>query len=147
MVSLLDSAVDCVARWGSDRRSDRDRCLELLGETATRMQRAIAVWNAFLECAPESGDRFTAVLWMGADRAKELQSIHLENSETAKALSALTGVRFKDSLSLAEDLDVVLPYEQLGPGETGGDRARAAIGTMTARKERIESAIRSLRGE
>ena len=110
------------------------------------MQRAIGVWSAFLESAPQSGNRFTLVLWMGAERARELQAIHLESTQVAKALTNLTGVRFKDSVSLAEDLDIVLPYEELRPGETGGDRAKAAIETLSARKQRIEHAIQSLRG-
>lgn len=52
----------------------------------------------------------------------------------------------KDSLSLSEDLDIVQPYDQLGPDETGVNRARTAVRVMTGRKERIEAAITSLGG-
>lgn len=144
-MSLLDRAVDTVERWGGERSDDRDRCVELLEQAAEQLQRAIDVWRAFLDDAPESGDRFTAVLWIGAERAKRLQSIHLENRQTALALTELTGVRFKDSLSLAEDIDVVQPYDQLGPQETGVERAESAIRTMSARKQSIERAVTSLR--
>ena len=145
MTSLLDRAVDTVESWGGERDGDRARCIELLEQAAGQMRRAIAVWSAFLDNAPESGDRFTAVLWMGAEPAKQLQAIYLDNRQTAVALTELTGVRFKDSLSLAEDLDIVQPYDQLGTGETGGERAQAAIRSMSTRMQSIESAIASLR--
>lgn len=81
---------------------------------------------------------------MGAEPARQLQAIHLASKETAAALTELTGVPFKNSLDLAEELDVVQPYEQLGPGESGSDRAESAIAVMNARTERIEDAIRDL---
>ena len=110
------------------------------------MDRGIAVWEQFLKKAPESDDRFTTVLWMGPTPAKKLHALYLQNKATAIALTELTGVRFKDSLSLSEGLDIVQPYDQLGPNETGRDRAKSAIRVMTDRKERIEAAIASLTG-
>lgn len=145
-MSLLDQAVETVQIWGPERKKDRARCLKLFRQTAGRMDRGIAVWEAFLENAPESGDHFTTVLWIGAKPARKLQALYLENKAAAVELTKLTGVRFKDSLSLAEDLDIVQPYDQLKPGESGSDRAKAAIRAMTDRKQNIEAAVASLGG-
>ena len=145
-MSSLDQAVRTIEGWGSARSKDRTRCIRLLKQSARHMERAIAVWQKFLDNAPETGDRFTPVLWMGAKPAKKLHALYLENKETLVALSELTGVRLKGSLSLAEDLDVVQPYDQLKPGETGAARAEVAIAEMRDRKKRIESAVETLGG-
>jgi hypothetical protein len=143
-VSPLDRAVKTIQSWGADRTKDRAQCTKLFEQVAKRMDRAIAIWEAFLDKAPESGDRFTAVMWVGAKRATKLQALYLENKAAAIELSELTGVRLKDSLSLNEELDVVHAYDQLGPDETGSDRAKKAIRLMSERKERIEKAIADL---
>lgn len=143
-MSLLDQAVETIASWDTNRKKDRAETIKLFKQAVGRMDRAITVWKKFLESAPESGDRFTTVLWMGPEPARKLHALYLENKATATALTELTGVRFKDSLSLAEDLDVVQPYEQLKPNESGGDRAKAAIDTMVDRKQKIEAVIARL---
>jgi hypothetical protein len=145
-MSLLDQAVETVESWDENRIQDRARTVLLFKQVVEQLDRAIAIWDEFLKQAPESGDRYTAVLWMGSNVARSLQAICLENKASAIALTELSGVRFKDSLSLAEDLDVVQPYDQLKPDETGSDRAKAAIRTMTERKKNIEAVIASLGG-
>lgn len=145
-MSLLDQAVETIEGWDANRSKDRTRSVRLFKQIVKRMDRAIAIWEKFLDKAPESGDRFTTVMWMGARPAKSLQALYLENKATAIALTELTGVRFKDSLSLAEDLDIVQPYEQLKPNETGSDRAEAAIRVLTERKQKIEAVIATLGG-
>lgn len=143
-MNLVDQAVEAVEAWDANRKKDRAQCVRLFRQTVKHMDRGIAIWKEFLKKAPKSGNRFTAVLWMGSGPAKKLQALYLKNKAAAIALTELTGVRFKDSLSLGEDLDIVQPYDQLGPDETGIDRAQAAIRVMTDRKEKIEAAIVSL---
>lgn len=145
-MSLLDQAVKTIESWGPERAEERTRCIELFTRCAGRMDRGIEIWEAFLENAPESGDRYTAVLWIGAESARRLQALYLENKTDAAELTTLTGVRFKDSLSLDEDLDIVQPYEQLRPGETGGERAASAIRTLTERRQNIDAAVAALAG-
>lgn len=145
-MSLLDQAAETIDNWSADRAGDRARCVELFKQIAGRMDRGIAIWQESLDKAPQSGDGFTPVLWIGAESARNLQALYLENKASAVALTKLTGVRLKDSLSLAEDLDVVQPYDQLKPGETGADRAQAAIRAMTDRKQRIDAVIARLGG-
>ncbi|HSS63493.1 MAG TPA: hypothetical protein VLS27_03605 [Gammaproteobacteria bacterium] len=145
-MTLLDQAVETIGSWEANRTKDRARSVRLFKRVVRHMDGAIAIWEEFLQKAPERGDRFTAVLWMGPRPAKSLQALYLKNKATAVELTDLTGVRFKDSLSLAEDLDIVQPYDQLKPGETGVDRAEAAIRIMTDRKQKIEAAISSLGG-
>ncbi len=145
-MSLLDQAVETVNGWDANRTEDRAQTVLLFKQIIEQMGRAIAIWEQVLKKAPESGDCHTIVLWMGAIPAKSLQEIYLENKASAIALTELTGVRFKDSLSLAEDLDIVQPYDQLNAEETGSDRAKAAIRVMTDRKKNIEAVIASLGG-
>lgn len=145
-MSLLDKAVETIEGWDANRSKDRTRSVRLFKQIIKRMDRAITIWKKFLDKAPESDDRFTMIMWMGARPAKSLQALYLENKASAIELTELTGVRFKDSLSLAEDLDIVQPYEQLKPDETGSDRAKAAIRVLTERKQKIEAAIAILGG-
>ena len=145
-MSLLDQAVDTIESWDAERTEDRAQAVLLFKRIVEQMDRAIAIWEQVLKKAPESGDCRTIVMWMGAIPAKSLQALYLENKASAIALTELTGVRFKDSLSLAEDLDIVQPYDQLKPDETGSDRAKAAIRTMAERKTSIEAVIASLGG-
>lgn len=143
-MSLLDQAAATIESWDTGRKKDRAKAIKLFKQVLGRLDRGIAVWKKFLENAPETGDRFTTVLWIGSRPAKKLHALYLENKATATALTELTGVRFKDSLSLAEDLDVVQPYEQLKPNESGSDRARAAIDTMVDRRQKIEALVTRL---
>lgn len=143
-MSLLDQASKTIEGWGRDRVEDRDRCVDLFKQIVQRMERGIAIWQECLDQAPQSGDHFTLVLWIGAERARSLQALYLENKASAMALTQLTGVRLKDSLSIAEELDIVQPYDQLKPGETGIQRAQAAIRAMTDRKQRIDALVSRL---
>ncbi len=143
-MSLLDRAVETIESWGAEQNQDRARCAKLLAQVVEQMDRGIAIWQEFLVNAPESGDRFTAVLWIGSEPARKLHSLYLENKQTAIALTELTGVRFKDSLSLCEELDIVQAYEQLKSGESGGDRATEAIRLMSERREMIQAALSRL---
>lgn len=94
-MNLLDQAVETVQTWGANRKKDRTQCVRLFRQSAKHMDRGIAIGEEFLKKAPESGDCFTTVLWMGPTPAKKLQAIYLESKATAIALTELTGVRFK----------------------------------------------------
>ncbi|MDX1513528.1 MAG: hypothetical protein R3174_07265 [Gammaproteobacteria bacterium] len=143
-MSLIRQAVESIGAFGPGRERDRARALDLFHQVLERMERALEIWQAFRDSAPETGDRFTAVLWMGAEPARELHALYLENKTAAGSLTELTGVRFKDSLNLAEDLDIVQPYEQLGPKESGRDRAEKAIRIQTERTEKLKAALAAL---
>ena len=86
-MSLLEQVAGDSA---TDPSFDHDKCKDLLQRIDDRLHTAQEVWQAFLDNAPEDGDRFTAVLWLGAERSKRLHALHLEVKAIAGELTSLT---------------------------------------------------------
>ncbi|HEY5701360.1 MAG TPA: hypothetical protein VIT83_04665 [Gammaproteobacteria bacterium] len=143
-MSLLEQALRSIGNWGPKRQQDRTQVLTLFRRIVEQMEGAIKIWKDFLDHSSEERDSYTMVLRMGPERTRKLHALYLQNKATAIALTDLTGVRFKDSLSLAEELDIVQAYEQMRPNETGAERAEAAIRVMTERKKKVEAVLEVL---
>lgn len=144
-MSLLEQTVERVKQWGSDRADDRKQCIALLQQIARNMDSAIAVWEALQQEAPETRNAFTAILAIGPERAKKLYQIYQDQKDVSGELTALSGVKFRDTLGIMDEIDTVQAYGQLKPDETVVDRAAAAIATMKNRRQRVKQAIESLR--
>jgi len=140
-MSLLGQAVQVIGDWGADRDADRQRCAALLKGIRNDMEEAIALWEKTLAESPAECDRFMLVVWVGSERAKRLHQLYLRGKETAEALTKLTGVALKDTLGIAEELQIVTAYDELKPGESGAHRAKQAIETLTERNSRVGEAL------
>lgn len=140
-MSLLDEAIAVAGQWGAERASEHARCKLLLEQIIGHMEAASGVWEDFLSVVPSEGDPFTLVLWMGPERARRLHRIYLDDQETVAALTELTGVPFKDTMGIVEEVDIVRAYDELKQGETGEERAKQAIETLSQRKARLRKAI------
>ena len=143
-MSLLDQAVQVIGEWGADRDADRKRCAALLEGIQNDMEEAIGLWEKTLAESPAECDRFMLVVWVGAERAKQLHRLYLRGKETAAELTKLTGVAFNDTLGMAEEIQIVTAYGELKADESGADRAKQAIETLTTRKSRIRETRASL---
>lgn len=143
-MSLLDQAAQAAGAWGADRHADRQRCASLLKGIHSDMEEAIDLWKKALVEPPAECSRFTLVVWVGAERAKQLHRLYLRGKETAEELTKLTGIPFKDTLGMAEELQIVTAYGELKTGESGADRANQAIETLTERNSRVGEALSNL---
>lgn len=144
-MTLLEQTADVVKQWGPERADDRKQCLSLLEQAVNHMDAAITEWDNLQQEAPETGNAFTAILSIGTERSKKLFQIHQEQKELGEQLTALTGIAFKDTMGIADEIDIVQAYGQLNKDETVVDRAQTAIETMKKRKQRIAQTIAQLR--
>jgi len=141
---VLTELAGAIAGWDASRAAQRDACAESLAAMQRNMEQALALWR---ECTGRSEpveNSFTAVIAFGADRAKALHRLHLEQKAAAAALTEATGVALKDALGIAEDVDIVQAYAQFTPGESIGARAESAIATLEARRNALKDAIARL---
>ena len=76
------ATVDASTAWPPERRA---ACAALLNDAVRRIEEAIAVWEGALADPDESGVAFTAVVHIGAERARSLQRLYFDQ----KTLAAL----------------------------------------------------------
>ena len=127
--------------WPPERRS---ACIALLEDAIRRMEEAIAVWEGALADPDESGVPFTAVVHIGAERARSLQRLYFDQKALAAELTGQTGVVWRDALGMDESIAIVQPYDQFGAEESLHDRASRAIETMRGRAEHLTETIAAI---
>ncbi|MCY4470258.1 MAG: hypothetical protein OXC08_16205 [Thiotrichales bacterium] len=127
--------------WPPERRS---ACIALLEDAVRRMEEAIAVWEGALADPDESGVPFTAVVHIGAERARSLQRLYFDQKALAAELTGQTGVVWRDALGMDESIAIVQPYDQFGAEESLHDRASRAIETMRGRAEHLTETIAAI---
>ena len=135
------ATVEASRAWSAERRSE---CVALLEDAARRMKEAIAVWEGALADPDESGVPYTAVVHIGAERARSLQRLYFAQKALAADLTERTGVVWRDALGMDDSIAIVQPYDQFGADESLHDRANSAIETMRDRVERLVETIAAL---
>lgn len=137
----LQQLQQSVAALDTEGREQVRNCLQAI---ASQMTAAEQLWNSYLDNPEASDDRFTLVMWIGAERARALHRIHLELRTHARSLSECGGVAFCDTIGIASAVDIVEAYDQLQEGESGPQRAEQAVATIAARRQGIEALIAGL---
>ncbi len=127
--------------WPPERRT---ACIAMLEDAARRIEEAIAVWEGALADPDESGVPFTAVVHIGAERARDLQRLYFDQKALAADLTGQTGVVWRDALEMDDSIAIVQPYDQFGADESLHDRAKRAIGILRGRAERLAATIAAL---
>lgn len=145
-MSLLEQVVEAVEEWGPQRADERKQCIALLQQLNENIRAAIKIWQEIQQQAPESHDKFTVLLSIGAERSKALYGIYQDQKDAAGELSSVTGIPLRDTLGLSHEIDVIQAYGQLQADETIAEKAEVAIETMKERQARIDKAITSLSG-
>ena len=136
------AALEASKGWPPERRS---ACIALLEDAARRLEEATAVWEGALADPDERGVPFTAVVHIGAERARSLQRLYFDQKALAAELTGRTGVVWRDALAMDDSIAIVQPYDQFGAEESLHERASRAIGTMRGRTERLAETIAVLR--
>jgi hypothetical protein len=137
----LQQLSQCAQSLGVEQRQ---QCAATLQSITTQMTTAEQLWQDNLDNPTHSDDRFTAVMWIGAERARALHRVHLDLRDLARTLTTQGGVSFRDTVGIASEVDIVTAYDQLKPDETGPQRAEQAITTIVARRQQIEQLIGAL---
>ena len=136
------ATIKASSAWSAERRA---ACVTLLEGAARRIGEAIATWEGTLE-APDAGAvPFTAMVHVGAERARRLQQLYFDQKTLAAELSELTGFVYRDALGMDDSIAIVQPYDQFGTEESVHERARRAIETMQGRAERLAETIMAVR--
>ena len=135
------ATVEASRAWPPERRT---ACIALLEDAARRIEEAIAVWEGALADPDESGVPFTAVVQIGAERARNLQRLYFDQKALAAELTGQTGVVYRDALGMDDSIAIVQPYDQFGDEESLHDRANRAIETMRARAGRLAETVAAL---
>ncbi len=135
------ATVDASTAWPPERRA---ACAALLNDAVRRIEEAIAVWEGALADPDESGVAFTAVVHIGAERARSLQRLYFDQKTLAAELTGQTGVVWRDALAMDESIAIVQPYDQFGAEESLHDRANRAIATMRGRADRLAETLAAL---
>ncbi len=133
---LLDSAEP-----DAGQRSMAQSCLR---EISAQMEQASGIWKSYAEDPVQQEDQYTAVMWIGPERSRDLHRIRLKLRELARQLSEASDVAFHDTIGFSSQLDIVDAYSQLMPDETGASRAKDAIETIDKRRAGVEDAIARL---
>lgn len=141
---LLQQVSSVVSAWGPCEAAKRDACAALLSRAEENMAAALDIWREVHAQEPGDGNRFTVVLWFGAERAKALHRIHLDQVRIGASLTELTGVAFNDTMGVADDFDIVQAYGQLRRDETPTEHAEHAIDVLTRRIQQLSQTCASL---
>jgi hypothetical protein len=86
-MSLLDQAMETIGGWDSNRDADRQRCKALLQGIQNDMQEAIGLWETAVTEAPAEFNPFLLVVWVGAERARQLHRLYLRGKESVETLT------------------------------------------------------------
>ncbi|MCY4222885.1 MAG: hypothetical protein OXC65_03580 [Thiotrichales bacterium] len=132
------ATVEASSGWPPERRA---ACVALLEAAARRIEEAITIWEGALSEPDESGIPFTAVVHIGAERARSLQRLYFDQKALAAELTKQTGVVWRDALAMDGSIAIMQPYDQFGAEESLHERANRAIATMRARAEGLAETI------
>ena len=145
LVSHCQAAtVEASKSWPPEQRSD---CVALLEDAVRRIDEAVALWEGALETPDRSEVQFTAIVHVGAERAKALQRLHFDQKALAVELTGKTGIAYRDALGIDDSIAIVQPYDQFRADESIHVRARGAVETLRERARRLVATIASIRRE
>ena len=121
----------------------RSQCCVLLRELTTNQKAAHTLWSEAQSHACAEAEPFTFVLWFGAERARALHRLHLEQRRLGRELTDLTGVGFSDSMGIVEEIDVIEAYAQ-SEAQSASERADSVLEILTQRRKRLEQVTAAL---
>ena len=134
----IEDVVVTIERWDQERSKDRELVLSQLNAISKNCEEAIEVWQRYLDNPGTGGNQWTAVSWVGPERAKRLHELNLRAGELIHQLCTIAGSEAVRFLAY-EDSMIEMAYRQLEQGETGPDMARSAVERMNAHRAYLNS--------
>jgi len=136
----LNQTIDSIRAKPSDV-ARADAVAELQG-IVRDCEAAIRVWQNRLDATDGTGNHWTLVSWLGADRVQQLHEISLSARAHLLRLNQIAG----PSTSAAPDEDVIeTAFRSLQPGEPSPGTARAAIARMNGRIAHLRALLERFR--
>ena len=143
-MNSLDKAVELVLRWKADRQKDRAEIVARLEGVIKECQAATQVWQSYLAKPGASGDQWTIISWIGAERAKQLLDINLRAKQMVEEACRMAGPEAGRYVNFDEG-PVETAYRQLNQGESGVDAAKTAVERLQARTNHLRGLIERVR--
>jgi len=116
LTELVDSFLTPAGNDDADRRAAVVDCLANIRQ---QMDSASAIWQSYAENPTQDDDQYTAVMWIGPQRSRDLHRLRLNLRDLARQLSDVSGIAFHDTIGISPQADIVDAYSQLMPDETG----------------------------
>lgn len=142
-MNSLDSAIAVIAKWPATKQKERATAKATLAGLIADCEAAIKVWEGYLAAPTSSGDRWSIVAWIGAERGKQLHELNLSAKSQLVALCRSAGGKAARIAHLEDDL-IEMAYRMLNPGETGIDAAQGAVRTLRERMEFLRGLLGQL---
>ena len=132
-MQILDQAVEMIRKQGANGASlaAKLEAIAACGDQAAR------VWQGYLDNPGVSGDKYTIVSWIGAERAKQLYALSLEAHALAKDVCAAAGKRAR--FLVLDESPISLAYRGLKDGETGTQAAQVLLAEQQATNKHLRA--------
>jgi hypothetical protein len=130
----LETAIAVIAKWPATKQKERAAAKAALAGLIADCEAAVKLWEGYLVAPTGSGDRWSIITWIGADRGKQLHEINLDAKARLAAICRSAGGRAARTVDLEDDL-IETAYRMLKSGETGIDAAHSAVRTLQGRVE------------
>ena len=132
-MQILDQAVEMIRKQGANGASlaAKLEAIAACGDQAAR------VWQGYLDNPGASGDKYTIVSWIGAERAKQLYALSLEAHALVKDVCAAAGKRAR--FLVLDESPISLAYRGLKDGETGTQAAQVLLAEQQATNKHLRA--------
>jgi len=132
-MQILDQAVEMIRKQGANGAplAAKLEAIAACGDQAAR------VWQGYLDNPGASGDKYTIVSWIGAERAKQLYTLSLEAHALVKDVCAAAGNRAR--FLVLDESPISLAYRGLKDGETGTQAAQALLAEQQATNKHLRA--------
>ena len=139
-MQILDQAVEALRKRGANGPAvaAKLQAIAALGDEAAR------VWQGYLSMPGGSGDKYTLISWIGAERARELYELHLKANTLVDEVCAAAGPEAR--FLVLDESPVVQAYVQLREGQTGPQAAQERLAAQQALSQHVRALADRVRG-
>jgi hypothetical protein len=142
-MQILDQAVEAIQKQGARARVQGAPLAAKLEAIAACGDQAARLWQGYLDNPGASGDKYTIVSWIGAERAKQLYELSLQAQTLVKDVCAATGDQAR--FLVLDESPIVLAYRGLREDETGPQAALTALTAQQTNNKHLHTLADKLR--
>ncbi len=142
-MQILDQAVEAIQKQGAKGRVQGAPLAAKLEAIAACGDQAARLWQGYLDNPGASGDKYTIVSWIGAERAKQLHELSLQAQTLVKDVCAAAGDQAR--FLVLDESPIALAYRGLKEGETGPQAAQALLAAQQATNKHLHALADKLR--
>jgi|GEM_PF-2516720 len=134
---ILDQAVEAIQKQGAKGGVNGAALAAKLEAIAACGDQAARLWQGYLDSPGASGDKYTIVSWIGAERAKQLHELGLQAQALVKEVCAAAGDQAR--FLVLDENPIALAYRGLKEGETGPQAAQASLAEQQATNKHLRA--------